>query len=130
MQSMNRVTLIGTVSKLPEKGYLANKIEASIFILKTCESYKAKDGNWKTLDSFHRIVCFNKEHIKALTEKAKMNTEIFVEGKLKTRKYKDKNGEEKYITEIVIDMYDGVCKILNGGLANSQDEFDDGLPFC
>ena len=45
-----------------------------------------------------------------------MNTALFVEGKVKTRKYQDKSGNERYITEIVIGMYDGVLEILNSEL--------------
>lgn len=66
-----------------------------------------------------------------LGEKAKMNTAIFIDGKLKTRKYKDKNGEEKYITEVVIGMYDGVCEVMNEALANSgYMSQNDEIPFC
>lgn len=116
MQSINRVTLLGTVSKLPENGFNANNVESSVFTLCTTESYKAKDGAWKQMSTYHRVVAFKKEHIKLLGEQVKMDTALFVEGKVKTRKYQDKSGNERYITEIIIGMYDGVLEIMNNTL--------------
>ena len=60
MQSINRVTLIGTVSKLPENGFNANNVESSVFTLCTTESYKAKDGTWKQMSTYHRVVAYKK----------------------------------------------------------------------
>lgn len=114
MQSINRVTLLGTVSKLPESGFNANNVESSVFTLMTSENYKAKDGTWKSISTYHRVVAFSKNHIKLLGTKVKMDTPLLVEGKVKTRKYQDKEGKDRYITEIVVGLYDGLLEIMTG----------------
>jgi single-strand DNA-binding protein len=95
----NRVVLIGNLGKDPEVRHLENGSSVARLTLATNESYKDKDGNWQNLTEWHNIVAWRSLAENAEKNMKKGNT-IFVEGKLKTRSYKDPNGVDKYVTEI------------------------------
>jgi single-strand DNA-binding protein len=95
----NKVVLIGNLGKDPEVRHLESGSSVARLTLATNESYKDKDGNWQNLTEWHNVVAW-----RSLAENAertmKKGSMVFVEGKLKTRAYKDPNGVEKYVTEI------------------------------
>jgi len=99
---INKVILIGNLGKDPEVRYLEGGIAVARFSVATNESYKDKSGNWQTQTEWHDIVCW-----RALAERAekqlKKGMQIFVEGKLTHRKYQDKEGVDRKVTEIVAD---------------------------
>ncbi|HMP28173.1 MAG TPA: single-stranded DNA-binding protein [Saprospiraceae bacterium] len=95
----NKVVLIGNLGKDPEIRHLENGNTVARLTLATNESYKDKDGNWQNLTEWHNVVAW-----RTLADNAERNMKkgsmVFVEGKLKTRGYKDQNGVEKFMTEI------------------------------
>src|SRR5262245_23026737 len=99
---INKVILIGNLGKDPEVRYLEGGIAVARFSVATNESYKDKSGNWQTQTEWHDVVCW-----RALAERAekqlKKGMQIFVEGKLTHRKYQDKEGVDRKVTEIVAD---------------------------
>ena len=112
-ENLNRVQLIGEIENAPEVNYMANKTEAIVFTLKTTEKFKRKDSEeWQELPLYHRCVSYNKRFAEMLKNEVKPHDDLFVEGKLKTRKYKDSSGAERYITEVVIGMFDGIISKL------------------
>lgn len=96
---INKVTLIGNLGGDPEIRTLDNGTAVGRFSLATNESYKDKDGNWQNLTEWHNIVVWRE-----LAERAKQlkkGTLVYVEGKISYRKYTDKDGVEKSVTDIV-----------------------------
>ena len=97
---INKVILIGNLGRDPEVRYLEGNIAVARFSIATNESYKDKTGNWQTQTEWHDIVCWRQLAERA-EKQLKKGTQIYLEGKLTHRKYQDKEGHDKYVTEIV-----------------------------
>ena len=99
MAGLNKVILIGRVGKDPEVYTFEDGTKKISFSLATTESYRDKNGEWVDQTEWHNIVGF-----RYLAEKniAKGDL-VYIEGKIKTRKYTDRDSNERYITEIVGD---------------------------
>ena len=101
----NKVVLIGNLGKDPESKTLEGGGIVTRCTVATSESYKDKDGEWKTLTEWHNVVIWKK-----LPESIKKGSMVFVEGGLKTRSYKDANGVDKYTTEVNAQIVRGLEK--------------------
>lgn len=99
--SVNRALILGNCGKDPEVRVVGENKVAS-FSVATTEKYKdSKTGEWKENTEWHNIVCWR--NTAELAEKyIKKGTQLFIEGKLRTRSW-DKDGEKRYVTEIVAD---------------------------
>jgi single-strand DNA-binding protein len=100
---INKVTLIGHVGGEAETRTLENGTTVARFSLATNEGYKDKDGNWQNQTEWHNIVAW-----RDLADRAKMlkkGSTVYVEGKLSYRKYTDKDGVEKSLTDIVASSF-------------------------
>lgn len=94
----NLVILIGHLGRDPETRSLDGGNEVTTLNLATTESYKDKSGEWQKSTEWHRVVCWGQRSTQAAKyQKADLLT---IEGKLVTRKWKDKEGQERYTTEI------------------------------
>jgi len=106
---LNRVTLIGYLGQDPEIRTLENGTAVGRFSLATSDSYKDKDGNWQSTTEWHNVVVW-----RDLAERAgkylKKGSLVFVEGKISHRKYTDKDGVEKSMTDIVASTFRGLEK--------------------
>jgi len=104
MASLNRVTLIGHLGRDPEIRTFGEGIKKATFSVATTERYKDKTGDWKDETQWHYISAF-----RILADRAetylKKGMQVFIEGKLTTRSYTDKDGVEKKITEIVANNF-------------------------
>lgn len=102
MKGLNRVSLIGHLGKNPELVQVKEDLRVAKVSLATTESYRNKEGILKTQTDWHSLVIWGR-----LAELAsahfKKGTKLFVEGKLKTRKYEDKQGVTKYVSEIIVE---------------------------
>ncbi len=96
---INRVTLVGNLGKDPEIRHFENGGSVARITVATNESYKDKDGNWQTQTEWHNVVAWRANAERAERE-LKKGSMVLVEGKLKTRGYKDQNGLDKTITEV------------------------------
>lgn len=102
MKGLNKVMLIGNLGKIPEIKMLANNVKVAHFSLATTESYKDENGETHSNTEWHNIVLWR--NLADLAEKyLTKGSTIYLEGKLKTRSYQDKNGITKYVTEIIGD---------------------------
>ncbi len=101
--SVNKVILIGNLGKDPEVRYLEGGTAVANFTLATSESFKDRNtGEKKSITDWHNIVVWR--GLAELVEKyLKKGSKIYVEGKLKTRSWKDQDGNTRYTTEIVAD---------------------------
>lgn len=105
--SLNKVILIGRLGRDPEMRYTPSGQPVTNFSLATDESYTGKDGNKVEKTEWHRIVVWGKQAEFCGNYLAKGRL-VYVEGKLETRKWTDKDGAEKYTTEIKADRVLGL----------------------
>jgi single-strand DNA-binding protein len=102
MRGLNKVTLIGNLGKEPEVQTLDGGIVVAKFSLATTESYRDKEGNVQSETEWHSIVAWR--GVADLAGKyLHKGSHIYLEGKIKTRSYEDKEGSKKYVTEIIAD---------------------------
>jgi single-strand DNA-binding protein len=102
-KSLNKVMLIGNLGKDPELRYTTSGTAVATFSLATNESWKDADGNVQERTEWHNIVAW-KKLAEICGEWLKKGKKVYIEGRIQTRSYDDKNtGTKKYITEIVAD---------------------------
>ena len=98
--SLNKVMLIGNLGKDPEVKYTQNQMAVGTFSLATTERRKNADGQWGEVTEWHNIVTFGKtaENCGQYLQKGK---KVYVEGSIKTRNWQDKEGKDRWTTEIL-----------------------------
>lgn len=120
MAGINKVILVGRVGKQPEIRYAANGNAIATFSLATSEKYTNKQtGQKQETTDWHQVVIFGKlaNVVENYVNKGDM---LYLEGKVKTRKWQDQNtGQDRYTTEIVLD-FNGVMQMLGGGNGDNQ----------
>lgn len=102
MRSLNRVTLMGNLAADPDLKETNSGRTVANFALATNHRWKDKEGEEKSSTDFHRIIAWNKLG-EICGEYLKKGSGIYLEGKLRNRSYETKEGEKKYVTEIVAD---------------------------
>lgn len=102
MSSVNKVILIGNLGKDPETRHLPDGGAVCNFSIATSETWKDKKGDKQEKTEWHRISTFGKV-AEIAAEYLKKGSQVYIEGRLQTRKWKDKDGQEKYTTEVVGD---------------------------
>ena len=119
--SLNKVLLIGRLGADPEIKQMVNGKSVARLSLATSQSWKDKNtGEKKEKTEWHRIVVFNEGLINVVQQYLKKGAQIYVEGQLTTRKWKDEqSGQDKYSTEIVIQGYNSSLTMLGGGNSGS-----------
>ncbi|MFN8437059.1 MAG: single-stranded DNA-binding protein [Cytophagales bacterium] len=104
MKGLNKVTLIGNLGKDPEISTLEGDITLAKFTLATNESYKDQNGNTQTITDWHNIVAW-RNMAEKVGKYLHKGSHIYMEGKIKTRSYEDKDGTKRYVTEIIADSF-------------------------
>jgi len=147
--SVNKVILVGNLGKDPEVRRLQSGDPVVNLSLATSESWRDKaSGERKEKTEWHRIVIFNKNLAEVAEKYLRKGSKVYVEGALQTRKWTDKDGQEKYSTEVVLQNFRGELTMLDskgeGGSAMSRSggamsesssgnfdrsELDDEIPF-
>ena len=102
MASVNKVILIGNLGRDPETRYMPDGGAVTNVSIATTESWKDKNGEKQEKTEWHRVAFFGKL-AEIAGEYLKKGSQIYVEGRLQTRKWQDKDGQDKYSTEIVAD---------------------------
>ncbi len=102
MAGINKVILIGNLGKDPEIQTFENGVKKASFSLATTETYKNRDGNKVQQTEWHNVILW-----RGLAEVAenwlKKGKQVYIEGKIKTRSWDDKDGNKRYTTEIIAD---------------------------
>ena len=111
---INKVTLVGNLGRDPEIRTLENGTKVGTFTLATNENYRDKNDTWQTLTEWHNIVVWRHLAEKAERELKKGGL-AFIEGKITHRKYQDKEGHERTISEIVANTLYSLEKRENKG---------------
>jgi len=146
--SVNKVILIGHLGKDPEVRYMTNGEAVANVSLATSENWKDKDGQKQEKTEWHKLIFFRRL-AEIAGEYLKKGAQIYVEGKIQTRKWHEKeSGQDRYTTEIIVNE----MKMLGGKQANEtadhapvdnshaekepsappkkfDDKFDDDIPF-
>jgi single-strand DNA-binding protein len=102
MASVNKVILIGNLGKDPETRYMPSGDAICNITLATTDSWKDKSGEKQERTEWHRVAFFGKL-AEIAGEYLKKGSQVYVEGRLQTRKWQDKEGQDRYTTEIVAD---------------------------
>jgi single-strand DNA-binding protein len=101
MASLNKVMLIGNLGKDPEIRHTASGTAVATFSIATSERFKNKQTNeWEKKTEWHNIVLWDKQATLAGQYLTKGST-VYIEGRLQTRKWQDKSGNDRYTTEVV-----------------------------
>lgn len=125
--SVNKVTLVGNLGKNPEVRTMQNGGKVVSFSLATSESWKDKNtGERQERTQWHNIVVFN-ENLAGVAEKyLKKGAKIYLEGQLETRKWQDKDGHDKYTTEVVLRPHRGELTMLDSQKPDREAGADNG----
>ena len=122
--SVNKVLLIGRLGADPEIKQMVNGKSVARLSLATSQSWKDKNtGEKKEKTEWHRIVVFNEGLVNVVQQYLKKGAQVYIEGQLSTRKWKDeKSGQDKYSTEIIIQGYNSSLTMLGGGGRGIQND--------
>ena len=137
MASLNKATLIGNLGRDPEVRYMPSGDAVVNMAIATTDKWKDKNtGEPKEATEWHRVNFFGKL-AEVCGQYLKKGSQVYVEGKIVTRKYTDKDGVEKFSTEVVLQNYRGELTMLGGrgdggGMGGSMggggDEFGQSSP--
>lgn len=147
-RGINKVILVGNLGQDPDERAIPTGGVVTTISIATSESWKDKQGQTQEKTEWHRVVFFGK-----LAEIAgqylRKGSQVYVEGQLRTRKWTDQQGQERYTTEVVVDGFNGTMQMLGSKAQSSQnqaqprqppasqqeshnptdDRFDDDIPF-
>ena len=147
--SLNKVLLIGRLGADPEVKQMVNGKNVARLSLATSQSWKDKNtGEKKEKTEWHRVVVFNEGLVNVVQQYLKKGAQVYIEGQLNTRKWKDEqSGQDKYSTEVVIQGFNSSLTMLGGGASQNnitsqaakkniddgsqvaQNDLDDDIPF-
>jgi single-strand DNA-binding protein len=123
MGSVNKAIIIGNAGKDPETKYTDAGVAVCTLTLATKHSWKEKDGQRQEKTEWHRVVFWAK--LAEIVDKyVKKGSQVYVEGRIETRKWTDKNGNDKYTTEIVADQMQ-----MLSGRPKAEVDNDEEVPF-
>lgn len=128
--SVNKVILVGNLGKDPEIRRTNDGRPIANLSVATSESWRDKNtGERKEKTEWHRVVIFSEGLCKIAEQYLKKGSKVYLEGQLQTRKYTDKDGVEKYSTEVVLQGFNSALTMLDtrggggGGSIESSDDF-------
>lgn len=138
MSSVNKAIILGNVGKDPEVRFLADGKATANLSVATSSSWKDKSGEKQESTEWHRISAFGKL-AEIIGEYVKKGSQIYIEGRITTRKWKDKEGVERYSTEIIADQMqmlggrgeksEAPAKPAKAAPAGKFDDMNDDIPF-
>jgi len=156
MAGVNKVIILGRLGKDPEARSFQNGGKVVNLRVATSERYKDREGNQQERTEWHSIAIFNEKLGEVAERYLRKGNEVYIEGALETRKWTDKDGVEKFTTEIVLRQFRGELSLIGGrnqgdeperqtqiqprrdpkpsgsyggGKANPMDDFSDEVPF-
>jgi single-strand DNA-binding protein len=112
--SVNKVTLVGNLGADPEVRAMSNGSKIVNLKLATSESWRDKaSGERKEKTEWHRVVIFNEALAKVAEAYCRKGSKVYLEGSLQTRKWQDKDGGDRYSTEVVLQKFNGALVLLD-----------------
>jgi single-strand DNA-binding protein len=125
MASVNRVILVGNLTRDPEIRFMPNGEAVCNFSIATSDTWKDKAGAKQERTEYHNIVMYRKL-AEIAGEYLKKGSSAYIEGRLQTRKWQTKEGQDRYTTEIISDQMQMLGKRPDGESVNTQRQ--DALP--
>ena len=124
--SVNKVILVGNLGKDPEVRRMTSGDPVVNLSIATSETWRDKaSGEKKEKTEWHRVVIFNKNLAEVAEKYLKKGAKVYVEGQLQTRKWTDKDGAEKYSTEVVLQGFNSQLTMLDGRSGGSGERVSD-----
>jgi single-strand DNA-binding protein len=116
---LNKAILIGNLGRDPELRYVPSGNSVANFTLATGETFKDKSGNRQTRTTWHNIVIWGKL-AEVANQYLKKGSQVYLEGRIDNRSYDDKDGNKRYVSEVVVDMNG---KMVMLGSRGSSDDY-------
>lgn len=117
-RGINKAILIGNLGQDPEVRYMPGGNAVTSITLATSDTWRDKQtGEAKERTEWHRVV-FMGMLAEVAGKHLKKGSQVYVEGKLRTRKWQDQSGQERYTTEVLVDSFTGVMQMLGGSGQN------------
>lgn len=113
MAGVNKVILLGNLGKDPEARSMNNGGEVVSFTVATSESW-TKDGQRQERTEWHNVVIFNENLGRVAKQYLRKGRQVYLEGALQTRKWTDKDGNDRYTTEVVLQRFRGELVLVGG----------------
>ena len=112
--SVNKVILVGNVGKDPETRTFNNGGKVCNFSMATSETWRDKQsGERRESTQWHNIAIFNENLIRVVENYVKKGSKLYIEGQLQTRKWQDRDGNDRYTTEVVLQRFRGELVLLD-----------------
>lgn len=124
MASVNKVILIGNLGRDPEVRYMPSGDAIATLSIATTETWKDKNGDRQEATEWHRVVFFGRQ-AEICGQYLKKGSQVYVEGSLRTRKWQDKDGQDRYTTEIRGDRMQMLGSRAGGGAVDYNEVRDD-----
>ena len=119
-RGINKVILIGNLGQDPEVRYMPGGNAVTSITLATSDTWRDKQtGEQRERTEWHRVV-FMGMLAEVAGKHLKKGSQVYVEGKLQTRKWQDQSGQERYTTEVLVDSFTGVMQMLGGNGGGKQ----------
>jgi single-strand DNA-binding protein len=123
--SVNKVILVGNVGADPEIRRTQDGRPIANIRLATSETWRDRNsGERREKTEWHRVVVFNEGLCKVVEQYVKKGAKLYIEGQLQTRKWTDQQGQDRYSTEVVLKVYNGVLTMLDSGGGGSKSRDD------
>ncbi len=126
--SVNKIVLVGHLGADPESRFTPSGVAVSTFNMATNESWKNKEGEYEDRTEWHRIVLYGKA-AETASEYMKKGQLAYVEGRIRTRSWEDKDGIKRYSTEVVGNSFTMLGRRSADDGGNPPPTDDDDLPF-
>lgn len=124
--SVNKVILIGRLGKDPEIRAMQNGSEIANLSIATSESWKDKQsGERREKTEWHRVVIFSQGLVNLAKNYLKKGSNVYIEGSLATRKWQNKDGQDQYTTEIILQGFGATLVMLDSGNRQEQPQQND-----
>lgn len=118
--SLNKAQLIGNLGRDSETRFTTNNVQVTSFSVATTHSSKNKDGNWTNETTWHNIVAFSLSDF--FQQYLKKGAKVYVEGRIQNRKYQDKEGKDRYVSEIIAEKIIPLDSRFSGNAETGQDD--------
>ena len=123
--SVNKVILLGNLGRDPDIRSMQSGKKMAAFSIATSKRWKDRSTQeQKETTAWHNIVVFNEGLVEVIEKYVKKGSKIYIEGELSTRKYQDKDGQDRYTTEVILQGYNSTLTML-GSSGNQNQNFDE-----
>ena len=125
---VNKVILIGNLGDDPDVKETKSGSLFCTLSVATSNKWKTKDGEKKEKTEWHRVVVWNEGLVGIIEQYCKKGSKVYLEGELQTRKWEDKDGNDRYTTEVVLPAFGSKLELLGdggGGRSRSRDDDED-----